>query len=55
MLKGVLVVSKPPNGCTTMDPPPKNLTTNTTKYIVLIKRYECNFDIKVSKVENGII
>lgn len=53
MLKGVLVVSKPLNGCTAIDPPPKNLTinnANTTKFIVLIKRLSCNFDIKVSSV-----
>lgn len=58
MSKGVLVVSKPLNGCTRMDPPPKNLTVynaNTTKFIVLIRRFECNFDIKVSKASNGII
>ncbi|XP_013862158.1 E3 ubiquitin-protein ligase RNF167 [Austrofundulus limnaeus] len=55
-LMGVLVVSKPLNGCTTMDPPPKNLSiynANTTKFIVLIKRYECNFDIKVLNAQQA--
>nr|XP_020454640.1 E3 ubiquitin-protein ligase RNF167-like [Monopterus albus] len=49
-LKGVLVLSHPLNACTAIDPPPPLppiYDANTTKFIVLIKRYDCNFDIKV--------
>uniref|UniRef100_A0A674AYF5 RING-type E3 ubiquitin transferase n=1 Tax=Salmo trutta TaxID=8032 RepID=A0A674AYF5_SALTR len=51
-LMGVLVESRPLNGCTPIEPPPPRPTssepnTTTTKYIVLIRRYDCNFDIKV--------
>ncbi|XP_069396046.1 E3 ubiquitin-protein ligase RNF167 [Paralichthys olivaceus] len=49
-LMGVLVVSRPLNGCTAIDPPPPlppSFDANTTKTIVLIRRYDCNFDIKV--------
>ncbi|CAB1352623.1 unnamed protein product [Coregonus sp. 'balchen'] len=51
-LMGVLVESRPLNGCTPIKPPPSRPTssdpnTTTTKYIVLIRRYDCNFDIKV--------
>ncbi|KAM6907792.1 E3 ubiquitin-protein ligase RNF167 [Xenentodon cancila] len=47
---GVLVVSRPLNGCSVMDPPPSlppPFDANTTKFVALIKRYECNFDMKV--------
>ncbi|TNN72455.1 E3 ubiquitin-protein ligase RNF167 [Liparis tanakae] len=49
-LMAVLIVSHPPNGCTPIDPPPPlppSFDANTTKFIALIRRYECNFDIKV--------
>ncbi|MED6276876.1 hypothetical protein CHARACLAT_007377, partial [Characodon lateralis] len=55
-LMGVLVVSSPLNGCTTMDPPPPlptNNDANTTKFIALIKRYECDFDIKVLNAQQA--
>ena len=47
------MVSRPLNGCTTMDPPPPlppYYDANTTKFIALIRRYDCNFDLKVSNV-----
>ncbi|KAJ8387414.1 hypothetical protein AAFF_G00156520 [Aldrovandia affinis] len=49
-LTGVLVESRPLNACVPIDPPPTPLTpitANLTKFIVLIQRYDCNFDIKV--------
>lgn len=47
---GVLVVARPLNGCTPMDPAPPLppfYDANTTKLIALIRRYDCNFDLKV--------
>ncbi|XP_054899928.1 E3 ubiquitin-protein ligase RNF167 [Poeciliopsis prolifica] len=54
-LMGVLVVSNPLNGCTTMDPPSlaTNYDTNTTKFIALIKRFDCNFDIKILNAQQA--
>lgn len=49
-LMGILVVAHPLNGCTPMDPAPPLppiFDANTTKLIALIRRYDCNFDIKV--------
>ncbi|XP_051548084.1 E3 ubiquitin-protein ligase RNF167-like [Myxocyprinus asiaticus] len=50
-LTGVLVEARPQNACMTIDPPPVSPTpsdpNSTTKYIVLIRRYDCNFEIKV--------
>lgn len=51
MWKGVLVVTNPPDGCTPMLPPPAlspMFDINVTKSIALIRRYNCNFDLKVS-------
>lgn len=51
MWKGVLVVSRPLNGCTPIDPPPPlspMFDLNITKSIALIRRYDCNFDLKVN-------
>lgn len=47
---GILVVARPLNGCKPMDPAPplpSVFDANTTKLIALIRRYDCNFDIKV--------
>ncbi|KAM4545511.1 E3 ubiquitin-protein ligase RNF167 isoform 1-T2 [Odontesthes bonariensis] len=49
-LMGILVASHPLNGCIAMDPPPPlppSYDANTTKFVALIRRYDCNFDIKV--------
>uniref|UniRef100_A0A1A8KKP0 RING-type E3 ubiquitin transferase n=1 Tax=Nothobranchius kuhntae TaxID=321403 RepID=A0A1A8KKP0_NOTKU len=49
-LTGHLVVAKPRDGCTPINPPPPLPTSfdvNTTKFIVLIERRVCNFDLKV--------
>ncbi|XP_071772709.2 E3 ubiquitin-protein ligase RNF167 [Centroberyx gerrardi] len=49
-LMGILVESRPVNGCTAIEPPPAlppSNDANITKFIALIRRYDCNFDIKV--------
>lgn len=50
-LMGYLVESRPMNACTPIDPAPVSPTSldpnSTIGYIVLIRRYDCNFDIKV--------
>ncbi|XP_063786814.1 E3 ubiquitin-protein ligase RNF167 [Pseudophryne corroboree] len=44
-LRGYVIQAEPTNACTLITPPPA--TDNKTVFIALIRRYECNFDIKV--------
>ncbi|XP_053346936.1 beta-enolase isoform X1 [Clarias gariepinus] len=50
-LMGYLVESRPLNACSPIDPPPVPPTSSdpnsTMGFVVLIRRYDCNFDIKV--------
>uniref|UniRef100_A0A8C1S6Z6 E3 ubiquitin-protein ligase RNF13 n=2 Tax=Cyprinus carpio TaxID=7962 RepID=A0A8C1S6Z6_CYPCA len=45
-LKGFLIGARPENACVPIDPPPLR-DNHSSAFIVLIKRFECNFDIKV--------
>ncbi|KAF7651085.1 hypothetical protein LDENG_00116430 [Lucifuga dentata] len=46
-LKGFLIGARPENACEPIEPPPRDNLTGA--FIILIKRFDCNFDIKEKK------
>ncbi|XP_051900734.1 E3 ubiquitin-protein ligase RNF167-like [Pristis pectinata] len=48
-LPGYLVFAKPENACEPITPPPSN--TTILDFIVVIRRYGCNFDVKVLQAQ----
>ncbi|CAL8253061.1 unnamed protein product [Merluccius merluccius] len=51
-LKGFLIGARPENACMPIEPPPKSDNV-TGAFIVLIKRLDCNFDIKVLNAQQA--
>ncbi|XP_055320884.1 E3 ubiquitin-protein ligase RNF13 [Sitodiplosis mosellana] len=50
-LRGLAAYSNPSNACTPINPPPQNSTK--AKWIVLISRGECSFEIKVRNAQSA--
>lgn len=50
-LRGFLVVGKPEDGCSPLAKPPVDTDNFTGKWIVLVARYNCSFEVKVRNAQ----
>ncbi|KAL1140071.1 hypothetical protein AAG570_000003 [Ranatra chinensis] len=53
LFQAFVVYAKPANACSALEPPPYHVPNFTGRWAVLIRRYDCSFDIKVRNAQNA--
>ncbi|XP_047032195.1 E3 ubiquitin-protein ligase RNF13 isoform X1 [Helicoverpa zea] len=52
-LRGFLVAGEPHDGCSVLPPPPTTVDNFTGKWIVLLARYNCSFEVKIRNAQDA--